>query len=259
MWTFAIFFLILASRIQAFFFDWNLHELREPNQTFSVPHNGLKVTPLLDDWKKAQAKAVVKPFAGDVKGYAGFFTINKDYDSNMFFWYFPSEKEPKKAPVILWLHRGPGQSAMMGLFEESGPYKIVDGRATLREASWTKHYNVLYLDNPIGAGFSYTGNSNGYSSNIKDAVDNLYEALTQFYKKFPDYEKNPFYVVGQSYGGKYIPALANLIDKKNKEKGVKKIELKGLAAAAWTPSIRSLLASICTNTGLSMPTIGTRR
>lgn len=144
------------------------------------------------DWKKAREEAVVKPFAGDVKSYAGFFTVSENYDSNMYFWFFLSEKKHEKAPVILWLHGGAGQSSMMGLFEESGLYKIVDGKATLRETSWTKHYNVLYLDNPVGAGFSYTKDRNGYSKTIDHAADNLYEAMTQFYKMFPEYEKNAF-------------------------------------------------------------------
>lgn len=144
------------------------------------------------DWKKAREEAVVKPFAGDVKSYAGFFTLNENYDSNTYFWFFLSEKKHENAPVILWLHGGPCQSSMMGLFEESGPYKIVDGKATLWETSWTKHYNVLYLDNPVGGGFSYTKDRNGYSKTIDHAADNLYEAMTQFYKMFPEYEKNAF-------------------------------------------------------------------
>ncbi|KAK7571137.1 hypothetical protein V9T40_014741 [Parthenolecanium corni] len=121
------------------------------------------------DWKKAREEAVVKPFAGDVKSYAGFFTLNENYDSNTYFWFFLSEKKHENAPVILWLHGGPCQSSMMGLFEESGPYKIVDG-----------------------GGFSYTKDRNGYSKTIDHAADNLYEAMTQFYKMFPEYEKNAF-------------------------------------------------------------------
>lgn len=231
MWTTIFILFFVSLRVNAFF-DWNLHELQGPmnNQTFLTPKNILKVTPLLaadKNWKKARKEAKVKPFAGKVKSFAGFFTVNEGYESNMYFWYFLSEKATKKAPVILWLHGGPGQSSMMGLFEESGPYIIVNGQAVLRETSWTKHYNVLYIDNPIGAGFSYTKQSEGYSKTIDEAVDNLYEALRQFFKMFPEYKKNPFYVVGQSYGGKYIPVLANLIHKKNSENSTK-INLKGM-------------------------------
>jgi vitellogenic carboxypeptidase-like protein len=31
------------------------------------------------------------PFPADIPSYSGFFTVNKQYDSNLFFWFFPAE------------------------------------------------------------------------------------------------------------------------------------------------------------------------
>ncbi|KAJ8891760.1 hypothetical protein PR048_004313 [Dryococelus australis] len=31
------------------------------------------------------------PFPEDIPSYSGFFTVNSEYDSNMFFWFFPAE------------------------------------------------------------------------------------------------------------------------------------------------------------------------
>jgi hypothetical protein len=31
------------------------------------------------------------PFPDDIPSYSGFFTVNKQYDSNLFFWFFPAE------------------------------------------------------------------------------------------------------------------------------------------------------------------------
>lgn len=44
--------------------------------------------------------------------YSGYFTVNKTYDSNLFFWYFPAKNDPKNAPVVLWLQGGPGASSL---------------------------------------------------------------------------------------------------------------------------------------------------
>ena len=33
----------------------------------------------------------------------GFITVNKEFNSNMFFWYFPSEHEPDTSPLLIWL------------------------------------------------------------------------------------------------------------------------------------------------------------
>jgi hypothetical protein len=31
------------------------------------------------------------PFPDDIPSYSGFFTVNKQYDSNLYFWFFPAE------------------------------------------------------------------------------------------------------------------------------------------------------------------------
>ncbi len=41
-----------------------------------------------------------------IKSYSGYLTVNKTYDSNLFFWYFPAKNNQKKAPLILWLQGG---------------------------------------------------------------------------------------------------------------------------------------------------------
>ena len=35
-----------------------------------------------------------------------------------------------------------------------------------------------------------------------------YNALVDFFKKFPEFTKNPFFVIGESYGGIYVPTLS---------------------------------------------------
>jgi len=54
--------------------------------------------------------------------YAGYLTVNKKYNSNLFFWFFPAKLDQVKAPVVLWLQGGPGASSLFGLFQENGPF-----------------------------------------------------------------------------------------------------------------------------------------
>lgn len=188
----------------------------------SNPGEPLFVTQYLDTAERrerARQLAEVKPLAGNVKSYAGYFTVHKKYNSNLFFWFFPSENKPSSDPVVLWLHGGPGHSSLIGLFHENGPFQVIKDKAVMRNYTrWTQNCSMLYIDNPVGAGYSFTDDSDGYSRTVQDAADNLYEALRQFFILFSTYERNKFVLSGQSYGGKYIPVLAKVIHQKNQEK-----------------------------------------
>ena len=58
---------------------------------------------------------------------------------------------------------GPGGSSMFGLFAEMGPFAVDPSLKTLvpRPSSWNAKYGMLFIDNPVGAGFSYTKSDAG--------------------------------------------------------------------------------------------------
>jgi len=87
---------------------------------------------------------------------------------------------------------------------------------------------MLYVDNPVGAGYSFTGDEAGYTTNQTAVAKNLYSALVQFFELYPEYRDNDFYVTGESYAGKYVPAVSYAIHQNNPGARVK-INLKGLA------------------------------
>ncbi|XP_066441741.1 probable serine carboxypeptidase CPVL [Eleutherodactylus coqui] len=196
------------------------------------PGEPLFLTPYLDSGKIDEARElslVGKLPGSNVKSYSGYLTVNKTYDSNLFFWFFPAKLNPETAPVLLWLQGGPGGTSMFGLFVEHGPY-VVNHNLTLayREFSWTNKYSMLYIDNPVGTGFSFTKNDQGYAVNQDDVGRDLYSALTQFFQIFPEYQQNEFYATGQSYAGKYVPAIGYYIHTRNPTSKVK-INFKGIA------------------------------
>lgn len=51
------------------------------------------LTPLIENGKieEARAKALVQhKEMGDISSYSGYLTVNKEYNSNLFFWFFPA-------------------------------------------------------------------------------------------------------------------------------------------------------------------------
>lgn len=132
------------------------------------------------------------------------------------------------APVLLWLNGGPGSSSMFGLFVQNGPYYITkDGQLKLRSVPWTSRFSVLYVDNPVGTGYSFTDDKKGYARNETDVGRDLLEALLQFFTLFYEYAGNDFYVTGESYAGKYVPAVAYAIHTAIEPRV--KLNLKGIA------------------------------
>jgi vitellogenic carboxypeptidase-like protein len=171
--------------------------------------------------------------AKGITSYAGYFNVNKTCNSNMFFWFFPAQKKSESAPVILWLQGGPGASSLYGLFMENGPVSVnAQNYLDSRQYTWTKDYNVLYIDNPVGAGFSYTNIDATYScfaKNKDDVQANLFETVRQFFSLFKELRDNPFYITGESYAGKYVPILGHAIHiNRNHPDPSYRINLKGV-------------------------------
>lgn len=88
------------------------------------------------------------------------------------------------------------------MFKENGPFVIgADRTLKSRKYSWHLHHNLLYIDNPIGTGYSFAAYDAGYSKNQNDIGGNLYNVLQQFLSVFSELRENPFYITGESYAG----------------------------------------------------------
>ncbi|XP_019871173.2 venom serine carboxypeptidase-like [Aethina tumida] len=90
---------------------------------------------------------------------------------------------------------------MFSIFTQHGPFQFTrEGDMFLREYSSNKNHTVLYIDNPVGTGFSFT-DEGGYTQNQTKVADSLYSCLQQFFKLFPELQDNDFFVTGESFGG----------------------------------------------------------
>ena len=74
--------------------------------------------------------------------------------------------------------------------------------------------NVLFLDQPIGVGFSYSDGGEEVST-TPIAAEDVYAFLILFISQFEKYSKLDFHVSGESYAGHYVPNIANVIYQHN--------------------------------------------
>lgn len=159
----------------------------------------------------------------------------------MYFWFFPAQNGDANAPVVVWLQGGPGASSLFGLFGEIGelhpgclfskqivqpdsysfnmqyhllmprltwfwilgPFSVAANGKDLvgRASTWNKEFSLLFIDNPVGVGFSFTQRTDGFVRDEYHVGRDLYSFITQFFTVFNQYAKNDFYIAGESYAG----------------------------------------------------------
>ena len=84
--------------------------------------------------------------------------MDVDDEKHFYFWFFESRDKPHTDPLVLWLNGGPGCSSLTGLLMELGPCRPTQGGGgtVYNSFSWTERANVIFLDQPVNVGFSYT-------------------------------------------------------------------------------------------------------
>ncbi|XP_074318420.1 serine carboxypeptidase-like 45 [Silene latifolia] len=172
--------------------------------------------------------------AVNFKQFAGYVTVDEAQQRHLFYYFVEAETNPQSKPLVLWLNGGPGCSSVgYGAFMEHGPFRPTENGLVVNEYSWNKEANMLYLETPVGVGFSYSSNKSFYKS-VNDEItakDNLV-FLQKWLTKFFEYKKSDLFITGESYAeskndetGHYVPQLAELILKTNLQTNLKGIAL----------------------------------
>ena len=71
---------------------------------------------------------------------------------------------------------------------------------------------MLYVDQPVGVGFSY--GTDPVTSTVT-AAPYVWTLLQAFYAQFPQYENRNFGIFTESYGGHYGPEFADYVEQQN--------------------------------------------
>ncbi|CAN7984268.1 unnamed protein product [Ixodes hexagonus] len=162
---------------------------------------------------EAREKIKVKSFEKlGVTAYSGYITVNVTTGSHLFFLLTEAATKKDNAPLVLWLQGGPGKSSMYGQYLEAGPVGLkADGTTYAREKTIQKHSNVLFVDQPTGAGLSFLTNYTDrryYAKTLGDMADSMEVFLKQFLDLFPEYKGRKFFITGESYGARAAVGLA---------------------------------------------------
>jgi len=103
-----------------------------------------------------------------------------------------------------------------------------------------KYANLLFIDNPVGTGFSYVENTNQLTTTNQQIGTDMVVFLTKFFNTYPDLKKTPVYIFCESYGGKMTIEIAKQLDAAIKAGNVA-IDFRGVALGdSWVSPIDSV-------------------
>ncbi|XP_013392846.1 retinoid-inducible serine carboxypeptidase [Lingula anatina] len=134
-------------------------------------------------------------------------------NAHMFWWlyYTTASTNYQSKPLVLWLQGGPGGSSTgFGNFGEIGP---LDVNQNPRRTTWLSKVSLLFIDNPVGAGFSYVTDDSAYTTNNDMIAADLLTVLMAFLKELPDFRTIPFFIFCESYGGKMTAGFSLALQK----------------------------------------------
>ncbi|XP_076926571.1 serine carboxypeptidase-like 16 [Bidens hawaiensis] len=143
----------------------------------------------------------------------GYIGIGEKEEAQFFYYFVESERNPDEDPLIFYLTGGPGCSAVITFFYQIGPLSFNFENApenitlTLNPNSWTKMANVIYVDMPAGAGFSYATTQEAWISSDSIVAKQANDFLRKFLIDHPKFLNNPLYISGISYMGIVTPIV----------------------------------------------------
>uniref|UniRef100_G3QKF1 Carboxypeptidase n=1 Tax=Gorilla gorilla gorilla TaxID=9595 RepID=G3QKF1_GORGO len=133
-------------------------------------------------------------------------TVRKD--AYMFWWLYYATNSCKnfsELPLVMWLQGGPGGSSTgFGNFEEIGP---LDSDLKPRKTTWLQAASLLFVDNPVGTGFSYVNGSGAYAKDLAMVASDMMVLLKTFFSCHKEFQTVPFYIFSESYGGKMAAGI----------------------------------------------------
>lgn len=144
---------------------------------------------------------------------------------------------------MLWLNGGPGASTMAsGLLFEHGPCTVpIGSNDTVRNPySWNEHLNIIYLDQPVGTGYSYGAET---TLTLAALADDVFAFLQLWLRRFPAYAARALHLAGESWGGHYVPHIGAHVHAQNGR----------LVHAPRAGQVRVPLASVALGNGLTDP------
>jgi hypothetical protein len=219
-----VFLLLLSCELQSCS-GWGSHNGSgndDDYETKALPHRKDFIVHGLEQHVPAFAE-----FDGDM--YAGLLPMNNDNPNGrgatasnpqrrrgeLMFWLFVPRVTANPDAITIWLNGGPGCTSFgAGLFLENSPVTVRPrpaGYCCLRQDeplqynkyAWTNASALLYIEQPVGVGFSRGG---PVPINEDELSGDVYSWLLNFYQVFTEYQNSQLYIFGESYAGTCVSA-----------------------------------------------------
>lgn len=155
---------------------------------------------------------------------SGYIHVGETY-GEMFYWLTPARENEDNKPLVAWLTGGPGCSSEMAALSENGPWWIQDDGVVKNKFAWTEAANVIYIDQPLGTGFSIAKDPRNFVIDEKKIAEHMKQFFTRFLIKYPEFVGRAFFLTGESYAGHYIPSIAHHLMRHP----IEGLNLKGIA------------------------------
>jgi serine carboxypeptidase 1 len=81
-----------------------------------------------------------------------------------------------------------------------------------RQYTWANVANLLFVDNPVGTGYSYVTDASLLTRNEEEIAADLLAFFVQFLTDFPEFTSTPFFIFSESYGGKMAVSFASALN-----------------------------------------------
>nr|KJB09372.1 hypothetical protein B456_001G137500 [Gossypium raimondii] len=190
----------------------------------------------------------------NLRQFAGYIDVDENVVGRSLFYYFvEAEKDPMTQPLTIWLTGGPGCSSVGDGFGSVGPFIVTKDAHALQTIFFlgtkllfstikcysTSMSNLLFIDSPIGSGWSYSNTSSDYNNGDDSTNKILLSFMQKWYDKYPVFKSKDLYLAGSSFAGHFVLNLANALLDNNKQSKQSKFNLKGLVLG--NPMLRKKL------------------
>jgi len=105
-------------------------------------------------------KTISLPTQPDVpyRQYSGYISVDKQKNRYLFYYFVEAESGSASKPVVLWFNGGRGCSSLVEAFGSNGPFTTTHEGLVKNPHSWNQVSNMLYLESPVGVGFTFSFN-----------------------------------------------------------------------------------------------------
>ncbi|KAJ0077750.1 hypothetical protein Patl1_36961 [Pistacia atlantica] len=159
--------------------------------------------------------------------------------SEIFYLFVESQGNPEVDPVLFYIVGGPGCAALNGFFFQTGPLQFNGTDYTgglpslhLYPYTWTKTASIIFVDAPVGSGYSYSTNASDYSITDLESANQSHVFIRKWFNEHPQFIPNRFFVTTDSYSGILAPIITQKILDDNKAGVEPKISLVGIISGS---------------------------